>query len=102
MKIINFYEQECEVGNKKVIYKGAIIKESLISSILSDTYTFGILLLSFYINQTYVHSKLLAGILLILFLFQLNSAKKKRVTKEEFKKIMNEYLEDNNDRNDNI
>jgi hypothetical protein len=69
------------------------VKENLISSILSDTYTFGILVFSFWVNQTYIHSRILSFILLLCFLFNLNfSSRKKRVTKEEFKNIMNEYL----------
>jgi hypothetical protein len=92
--IINYYEQERQVGNLKVIYKGGIVKENLMSSIITDTYTFGILLLSFWVNSQFIHSKIVSCILLFCFLFTLNSAKKKRISKEEFKKIMNEYLEE--------
>lgn len=93
--IINYYEQEQQVGNLKVIYKGGIVKESLMSSIISDTYTFGMLLFSFWVNSQFIHSKIVACILLFCFLFNLCSAeRRKRISKEEFKKIMNEYLEE--------
>ena len=91
--IINYYEEEHKIGDLKTIYKAGIVKENFISSILSDTYTFGILVLSFWVNQTYIHSRMLSCILLFCFLFNLNfSTRKKRVSKEEFKNIMNEYL----------
>lgn len=86
--------------SKKVIqifesdnYTIGLIKESMLASIISDTYTFGIMILSFWINYHYIHSRLVSGIL--LFCFLLNAAwgtKKKLVTKEEFKKIVDEYL----------
>jgi hypothetical protein len=93
--IINYYEQEQQIGNLKVIYKAGIVKENLMSSIITDTYTFGILLFSFWVNSQFIHSKIVSCILLFCFLFTLNSAKRKKmISKEEFKKIMNDYLEE--------
>ena len=101
MKVINLFESESKIGNTKVIYKGGIVKENLLSSILSDTYTFGILLLSFWVNQQYIHSRIVSVILLLAFLFQcFRGTNKKRVSKDEFVKIMNEYIqEQTNERN---
>lgn len=101
-KIINVFESESKIGNTKVIYKGGIIKENLLSSILSDTYTFGILLFSFWINQQYIHSRLVSIILLLSFLAQCFwGTNKKRVSKDEFIKIMNEHLQESNNENRN-
>ena len=95
MKVINLFESESKIGNTKVIYKGGIIKENLLSSILSDTYTLGILLLSFWVNQQYIHSRIVSIILLLSFLLQCFwGTNKKRVSKDEFIKIMNEYLKE--------
>lgn len=94
-KTIYVTEENIKVGNTNIIYKGAIIKENLLSSIFSDVFTFGTLLLSFWINYSFIHSKLLSCILLFCFLFSLNyGTKKKIVSKEEFKKIMEEILEE--------
>lgn len=94
-KIINLYEQETQIGNTKIIYKGGVVKENLISSIISDTYTFGILLFSFWVNQQYIQSKIVSCILLFSFLISLFAdSKKRKVSKEDFKKIMDEYLEE--------
>ena len=91
---IVMYEDESKCGNTKVVYKAGIVKESLLASILSDTYTYGILILSFWINQQYIHSKIVSCILLFSFIFTLYfSSKKEVVSKEQFKKVMNEYLE---------
>ena len=101
-KIINVFESESKIGNTKVIYKGGIIKENLLSSILSDTYTFGILLFSFWINQQYIHSRLVSIILLLSFLVQCFwGTNKKRVSKDEFIKIMNEHLQESSNENTN-
>lgn len=95
MKVINLFESESNIGDKKIIYKGGIIKENLLSSILSDTYTYGILLLSFWVNQQYIHSRIVSVILLLAFLLQCFwGTNKKRVSKDEFIKIMNEYLKE--------
>lgn len=94
-KVITMYEETSTFGNKTIIYKGGIVKESLLSSILSDTYTYGILLLSFWVNQAFIHSRIVSTILLFSFIFSLFfSTNKKNVSKEEFKKIMNEHLKD--------
>lgn len=96
-KVINMIENETKIGNTKVIYKGGIVKESLFSSIISDTYTFGTLLLSFWVNQQFIHSKIVSVILLFSFLLNLFwGTNKKRVSTEEFKKIMEEYLREVN------
>lgn len=90
-------EENIKIGNTNIIYRGAIIRESLLSSILSDIFTFGTLLFSFWVNYNFIHSKILSCILLLSFLFSLNfSTKKERVSKEEFKRIMEEVLEDKN------
>jgi hypothetical protein len=97
MKVINLFESESKIGNTRVIYKGGIVKENLLSSILSDTYTFGVLLLSFWINQQYIHSRIVSTILLLAFLLQCFwGTNKKRVSKDEFLKIMNEHLQESN------
>lgn len=97
MKVINLFESESKIGNTRVIYKGGIVKENLLSSILSDTYTFGILLLSFWVNQQYIHSRIVSIILLLSFLLQCFwGTNKKRVSKDEFIKIMNEHLQESN------
>ena len=102
MKVINLFESESKIGNTKVIYKGGIIKENLLSSILSDTYTFAILLFSFWINQQYIHSRLVSIILLLSFLVQCFwGTNKKRVSKDEFVKIMNEHLQESSNENTN-
>ena len=88
-------EENINVGKTNIIYRGAIIRESLLSSVLSDAFTFGTLLFSFWVNYNFIHSKLLSCILLLSFLFSLDfGTKKKRVSKEEFKKIMEEILEE--------
>lgn len=97
-KVINLYENISTVGDKTIIYKGGIVKENLLSSILSDTYTYGVLLFSFWFNQQYINSRIINGILLFSFLFSLfYSTGKRIVSKEEFKEIMGKYLEEANE-----
>lgn len=96
-KVINMFENETNIGNTRVIYKGGIVKESLLSSIISDTYSFGSVLLSFWVNQQFIHSKIVSVILLFAFMLSLFwGTNKKRVSTEEFKKIMEEYLSEVN------
>ena len=96
-KVINMFESETNIGKTRVIYKGGIVKENLLSSIISDTYSFGSVLLSFWVNQQFIHSKIVSIILLFSFLLSLFwGTNKKRVSTEEFKKIMEEYLSEVN------
>lgn len=101
-KTINLFESESKIGNTKIIYKGGIVKENLLSSILSDTYTFGILLLSFWINQQYIHSRIVSVILLLSFLVQcFGGTNKRRISKDEFIEIMNKHLQESNNEDTN-
>ena len=101
-KTINLFESESKIGNTKIIYKGGIVKENLLSSILSDTYTFAILLLSFWVNQQYIHSRIVSVILLLSFLVQCFwGTNKRRVSKDEFIEIMNKHLQESNNENPN-
>ena len=85
-----------EINGIKYICEFGYIKESLIYSIISDLFTFGILILGFYINHFYIGSKLLSLILLTCFLVMANSTKKMKISnKEEFMKRFNEAMEDN-------
>lgn len=94
-KIIHLVERKKTVGNTTIIYKGAIIKSSLVQSILSDFFTFGILVFSFWVNCQFIHSKILSCILLFCFIFHLCfCGNKQEVSKEEFIKIMNKHLEE--------
>lgn len=95
MKRIYLTEKEYELGNRVFKYKGAIVKESLFESILSDLFTFGCLVSSFALNQFFVHSKILTSILIIMFFFMLNSIKKENITKEEFLKKFEEMTKEN-------
>lgn len=94
MKRIYLTENEYKLGDKTFKYKGAIVKESLLESVLSDLFTFGCLVLSFALNQFFVHSKILTSILIIMFFFILNSTKKENITKEEFLKEFEEMTEE--------
>lgn len=94
-KVVQTYENINKCGDKTIIYKAGIVKESLLASIISDTYTFGILIFSFWINQQFIQSRVVSGILLFAFLFSLFFKSNERtVSKEEFKKIMDKYLEE--------
>jgi hypothetical protein len=94
-KIIHLVESQKTLGNTTIIYKGAIIKSSLVQSIISDFFTFGIMVFSFWVNYQFIHSKILSCILLFCFIFQLCCCKNKQVvSKEEFIKIMNKHLEE--------
>lgn len=92
-KTIILSENEITLGDKTIQSRIGLMKESMFSSIISDTYTFGIMLLSFWVNQQYIHSKTVSVILLFCFLFSLSfGTKTKKVTKEEFKKYVEEVL----------
>jgi hypothetical protein len=94
-KIIHLVESKKTVGNITTIYKGAIVKEGLVQSIISDFFTFGIMVFSFWVNCQFIHSKILSCILLFCFIFLLCFSENKQVvSKEEFKKIMNKHLEE--------
>jgi hypothetical protein len=88
--------------SKKVIYlyetskaKMGLVRESLLSSIISDTYSFGIILFSFWINQQYIQSRMVSAILLFAFILSLFYAStRRRITAEEFKKITEKYLKE--------
>lgn len=95
MKRIYLTEGEYKLGNKIFQYKGAIVKENLLSSILSDLFTFFSLVSSFALNEFFIHSKLLAVILTIMFIFMLSSTKKEYITKEEFLKKIEELTNEN-------
>ena len=93
--IIYNIESESEIGNLKVKTKASMVRESLLHSIVSDTYTFGILLFSFWVNQTFIHSKMVSCILLFSFLFTAAFiTKRQKLTKEEFKEKMEEFLKE--------
>lgn len=94
MKRIYLTEKSLKLGNRIFEYKGVIVRESLLESILSDLFTFGCLVSSFALNQFFVHSKILTSILIIMFLFMLNSTKKENITKEEFLKKFEEMTKD--------
>lgn len=94
-KIIHLVESKKTVGNTTTIYKGAIIKDGLVESIISDFFTFGIMVFSFWVNYQFIHSKILSCILLFCFIFTLCSCTDRQVvSKEEFIKIMNKHLEE--------
>lgn len=92
MKKIYITEYNKTMGNKIYKYRGAIVKESLMQSVLSDLFTFGTIVLSFAVNAYFIHSRLLSGLLLSAFLFMLMSTKKEIVTKEEFLKRFEEMI----------
>ena len=90
-QVINFYE----VKNDKIIYKAGIIKESMLSSIISDIFTFLMIISSFWINAHFIHSRAMSVLLLFMLIFSFNFGSRKRnLTKEEFKKVMNQYLDE--------
>lgn len=84
MKRIYLLENSYKLDDETFICKNMLVRESLIESILSDLFSFGSLVSSFALNAYFVHSRLLAAILTIMFLIMLNSTKKIRITKEEF------------------
>lgn len=65
-------------------------RESLLQSVLSDIFSYVMLVGSFGINHLYIGSKVLAGILLVIFLMCSYSKAKSKTTvfynKEDFKK----------------
>jgi hypothetical protein len=94
-KVVQTYENIYNYGNKIIIYKAGIVKESLLSSILSDTYTFGILIFSFWVNHQFIQSRIVSSILLFCFILSLIFKSAERtISKEEFKQKMDKYLED--------
>ena len=69
-----------------MILRFGIVKESLISSILKDIFTFGIMLFSFWVNAQFINSKMVSCILLFCFLVAMWNKSKdtKTETFEEF------------------
>lgn len=92
-KVIYLYEKETTILDKHYLYRTAIVKESLLESILSDVFTYFIILLSFGVNQYFIHSRMVSFVILIMFILYLNSGYK-RVSSEEYKKIVDELLEE--------
>lgn len=92
-KVIYLYEKETTILDKHYLYRTAIVKESLLESILSDIFTYFIMLLSFGVNQYFIHSRMVSFVILIMFILYLNSGYK-RVSSEEYKKIVDELLEE--------
>ncbi len=85
-KEIVMYETKKKVFNSEILLRFGIIKESLISSILKDIFTFGIMLFSFWVNAQFINSKMVSCILLFCFLVAMWNKSKdtKTETFEEF------------------
>ena len=85
-KEIIMYETKKKVLNSELILRFGIVKESLISSILKDIFTFGIMLFSFWVNAQFINSKMVSCILLFCFLVAMWNKSKdtKTETFEEF------------------
>ena len=85
-KEIIMHETKKKVLNSKLILRFGIVKESLISSILKDIFTFGIMLFSFWVNAQFINSKMVSCILLFCFLVAMwnKSEDTKTETFEEF------------------
>ena len=85
-KEIIMYETKKKVLNSELILRFGIVKESLISSILKDIFTFGIMLFSFWVNAQFINSKMVSCILLFCFLVAMWNKSKdvKTATFDEF------------------
>ena len=94
-KVIYLCEKEITILDNHYLCKIAIVKESLLESILSDVFTYFIMLLSFGINQYFIHSRMVSFVILIMFIVFLTvQGTHKRVSTEEYKKIVDELLEE--------
>lgn len=94
-KVIYLCEKETTILDKHYLCRTAIVKESLLESILSDVFTYFIMLLSFGINQYFIHSRMVLFVILIMFILYLTvEGGYKRVSSEEYKKIVDELLEE--------
>lgn len=94
-KVIYLCEKETTILNKHYLCRTAIVEESLLESILSDVFTYFIMLLSFGINQFFIHSRMVSFVILIMFfVFLTVKCTHKRVSAEEYKKIVDELLEE--------
>lgn len=94
-KVIYLCEKETTILDKHYLCRTAIVKESLLESILSDAFTYFIMLLSFGINQYFIHSRMVSFVMLIMFIVFLTAqGTHKRVSSEEYKKIVDELLEE--------
>ena len=85
-KEIIMYKTKKKVLNSEVFISFGIVKEGLISSILKDIFTFGIMLFSFWVNAQFINSKMVSCILLFCFLVAMwdKSKDTKTETFEEF------------------
>ena len=94
-KVIYLYEKEYTISDQHYLCRTAIVKESLLESILSDVFTYFIMLLSFGINQFFIHSRMVSFVILIIFILYLTvKCEHKRVSTKEYKKIVDELLEE--------
>ena len=95
-KEIIMYETKKKVLNSELILRFGIVKESLISSILKDIFTFGIMLFSFWVNAQFINSKMVSCILLFCFLVAMWNKSKdtKTETFEEFIEEARKLLEE--------
>lgn len=88
-----FYITEFQTSDKTV--KMTFYRENLLQSILSDICTFSFILISFGINQYFIHSRMVSFILLIIFLVFMHSKTiTRRISIDEFKKIIDEVAEE--------
>ena len=85
-KEIIMYETKKKVLDSEVLVRFGVIKESLISSILKDIFTFGVMLFSFWVNAQFINSKMVSCILLFCFLVAMwnKSKETNTVTFDEF------------------
>lgn len=88
-----FYITEFQSSDK--IVKMTFYRENLLQSILSDICTFSFILISFGINQYFIHSRMVSFILLIIFIvFMYSKTITRRISIDEFKKIIDELTDE--------
>lgn len=86
MDKIIYTEKKCELGNYKSKCGMGLIRESIWSSIIKNTYTFFVLISSFWINANFIGSRALSVCLMIVWLLWtfLKSMPKEELTLDEF------------------
>ena len=88
---IYLVENEQTIGNFKIKTRIGLAKEGLWQSVVSDIFTFFMILLSFGVNAYYIHSKLVSILLLFMFIF-MSTEKHKVLSKNEFLELVNKEL----------
>ena len=91
-QVLYLYDKKLELQNATIITKIGMVRESLLSSVLSDIFTFIMLISLFCANAYFIHSRLFSVLILVMFFVTAKRGTKK-VTKDELLKILNEAIE---------